>query len=250
MSSCNSTFTKFWNLKTVLIRFGYGTLEVENRLNPQAIVWTTCSKPADNNLQQVWFSQLASTLMRSSNLLQVVPSDLSKLVIHKLAASWWNNLHQVCKCQLAASLIFSTCISIDVFTDLLQVVLSDLSKLDIHRLDASWWNNLHQVCKCQLAASLIFSTCISIDAFIRLAASCSIRLVASWYLQTWCNLFHQLASSLQMSTCSKPDFNRLAASWRRQQACCNLLTTCSRPVKSANCSKSVAFLAVYRTASV
>jgi hypothetical protein len=47
-----------------------------------------------------------------------------------------------------------------------------------------------------------------------------------------------------MSTCSKPDFNRLAASWWRQQACCNLLTTCSRPVKSATCSKSVAFLAV------
>jgi hypothetical protein len=99
-----------------------------------------------------------------------------------------------------------------VFTDLLQVVLSDLSKLDIHKLAASWWNKLHQVCKCQLAASLIFSTCISIDAFVRLAASCSIRLAASW----WC-----------------------------QQACCNLLTTCSRPVKSATCSKSVAFLAVY-----
>jgi hypothetical protein len=33
---------------------------------------------------------------------------------------------------------------------------------------------------------------------------------------------------------------------RRQQACCNLLTTCSRSVKSATCSKSVAFLAVYR----
>jgi hypothetical protein len=47
-----------------------------------------------------------------------------------------------------------------------------------------------------------------------------------------------------MSTCSKSDFNRLAASWWRQQACCNLLTTCGRPVKSATCSKSVAFLAV------
>jgi hypothetical protein len=48
----------------------------------------------------------------------------------------------------------------------------------------------------------------------------------------WCNLFHQLASlSLQMSTCSKPDFSRLDASWwRDQQTCCNLLTTCSRPV--------------------
>jgi hypothetical protein len=39
--------------------------------------------------------------------------------------------------QLAASLIFTTCINIDVFTDLLQVVLSDLSKLDIHKLAAS-----------------------------------------------------------------------------------------------------------------
>jgi hypothetical protein len=128
-------------------------------------------------LQQVWFSQLASTLMRSSNLLQVVPSDLSKLVIHKLAASWWNNLHQVCKCQLAASLIFSTCISIDVFTDLLQVVLSDLSKLDIHRLDASCFINLHQVWKCQLAASLISAGLLQVNDVNKAAAIC-------WHLPT------------------------------------------------------------------
>jgi hypothetical protein len=43
--------------------------------------------------------------MRSSDLLQVVLSDLSKLDIHRLDASCFINLHQVCKCQLAASLI-------------------------------------------------------------------------------------------------------------------------------------------------
>jgi hypothetical protein len=82
-------------------------------------------------LQQVWFSQLASTLMRSSNLLQVVPSDLSKLVIHKLAASWWNNLHQVCKCQLASDLIDQLAASLMNASGLMQV-----EKI---RLDATWY---------------------------------------------------------------------------------------------------------------
>ena len=49
----------------------------------------------------------ATALMRSTGLLQVVLSDLSRLVIHKLVASCYNNLHQVCKYQVAASLIFT-----------------------------------------------------------------------------------------------------------------------------------------------
>ena len=132
-------------------------------------------------------------------------------------------------------------------TDLLQVARTDLSRLVIHKLDASCFNNLQQVSKYQVAASLIFATCISIDAFNRLAASCSIRLVKTCYPQACCKLLQQLAASLQISSCSKADFHRLATTWWSQQTCCNLLTTCSKPVKSTTCNKSVAFLAVYST---
>ena len=52
--------------------------------------------------------------------------------------------------------------------------------------------------------------------------------------QAWCKLFQQLATSLQIS-----------ATWWSQQTCCNLITTCMKPVKSTTCSKSVAFLVVY-----
>ena len=95
---------------------------------------TTCSKSDFINLHQ-----LASTLMRSSNLLQVVPSDLSKLDIHRLDASWWNNLHQVYKWQLAARLISSTCISIDAIIRLATSLFKSdlLMQVDICRLDAS-----------------------------------------------------------------------------------------------------------------
>ena len=159
------------------------------------VVSAICSKSENIKLQQVWFSQTWCNLMRSTDLLQIARTDLSRLVIHKL--------------------------------------------------DASCFNNLQQVSKYQVAASLIFATCISIDAFNRLAASCSIRLVKTCYPQACCKLLQQLAASLQISSCSKADFHRLAATWWSQQTCCNLLTTCSKPVKSATCSKSVAFLAVY-----
>ena len=79
----------------------------------------------------------------------------------------------------------------------------------------------------------------------RLDASCSIRLVKTCYPQACCNLFQQLATSLQISSCNKSDFHELASTWWIQQTCCNLLTTYIKPVKSTTCSKSVAFLAVY-----
>jgi hypothetical protein len=59
-------------------------------------------------LQQVWFSQLASTLMRSSHLLQVVLSDLSKLDIHRLDASCFINLQQAWFQQACCKLMTST----------------------------------------------------------------------------------------------------------------------------------------------
>ena len=57
-------------------------------------------------------------------------------------------------------------------------------------LDASCFNNcnLQQVCKYQVAASLIFAACFSIDAFNGLAASCSIRLVKTYYPHACCKL--------------------------------------------------------------
>ena len=86
------------------------------------------------------------------------------------------------------------------------------------------------------------------------AASCQLAyawcklIIETFYPQAWCKLFQQLAESLQISSCNKSDFHKLAASWWSQQTCWNLLTTCIKLVKftsSTTCSKSVAFLAVY-----
>ena len=76
--------------------------------------------------------------MRSTGLLQVVLSDLSRLVVHKLAASCYNNLQKVCKYQVAASLILQTCCNLMKSTDLLQLVdnLQQVGKI----------HNLQQVC--------------------------------------------------------------------------------------------------------
>ena len=75
--------------------------------------------------------------------------------------------------------------------------------------------------------------------------ACCKLIVKTFYPQAWYKLFQQPAASLQISSCNKSDFHRLTATWLIQQPCRNLLTTCSKPVKSATCSKSVAFLAVY-----
>ena len=68
-------------------------------------------------------------------------------------------------------------------------------------------------------------------------AGCKL-IVKNFYPQAWHKLFQQL----KVSSCNKSDFHRLAATWWSQQTCCNLLTTCSKPLKSTTCSKSVAFL--------
>ena len=41
----------------------------------------------------------------------------------------------------------------------------------------------------------------------------------------------QVGTSLQMTSCNKPDFNRLVATWWNWQVCCNLLTSCNNPIK-------------------
>ena len=80
------------------------------------------------------------------------------------------------------------------------------------------------------------------------AASCQLAwcklIVKTFYPQAWCILFQQLVTNLQILDCNKSDFHRLAATGWIQQTCHNLLTTCSKPVKSTTCSKSEAFLAV------
>jgi hypothetical protein len=59
-------------------------------------------------------------------------------------------------------------------SDLLQVVLSGLLQVDIWRLDATCFINLHQVCKCQLAASLISTGLLQVDDNLQLkSATCS-----------------------------------------------------------------------------
>ena len=72
------------------------------------------------------------------------------------------------------------------------------------------------------------------------------RLVASWWFQqACCNLFQQIVTSLQLTSCNKPDFNRFVATWWNWQAYWNLLWSCDKPVKLTISNKSVAFLAVY-----
>ena len=144
----------------------------QDLLFDKQVVSTICSKSANIKLQQVWFSQTWSNLMRSTDLLQVARTDLSRLVIHKLDASCFNNLQQVNKYQVATSLIFAACISIDAF----------------NRLAASCSIRLVKTCcpqACckllqQLAASLQISSCsksdftdlLQLDEVNRLAATC------------------------------------------------------------------------------
>ena len=72
------------------------------------------------------------------------------------------------------------------------------------------------------------------------------RFVASWlFQQACCNSFQQIVTSLQMTSCNKPNFNRLVAIWWNLQACCKLLTSCNKLVKLATYNKSVTFVAVY-----
>ena len=73
---------------------------------------------------------------------------------------------------------------------------------------------------------------------------CCKLIVKTFYSQTRCNSFQQFVASLQLSSCNKSDFHRLAATWWSLQICCNLLTTCSMPAKFTTFSKSVTFLAV------
>ena len=74
----------------------------------------------------------------------------------------------------------------------------------------------------------------------RLVASC-LQTCCKFITSTRCNLFQQVVTSLQMTSCNKPDLNRLIATWWNCQACCNLLTSWNKLVKLTTCNKSVMF---------
>ena len=60
------------------------------------------------------------------------------------------------------------------------------------------------------------------------------------YPQACCKLFQQVVTSLQMTSCNKPVFNRLVTTWWNWQVWCNLLTSFNKSVKLITCSKSEA----------
>ena len=62
--------------------------------------------------------------------------------------------------------------------------------------------------------------------------TCCKLIVQTCYPQLCCNLFQQVVTSVQMTSCDKPDFNRLVATWWN---CCYLLTSCNKPVTGLWC---------------
>ena len=66
------------------------------------------------------------------------------------------------------------------------------------------------------------------------------RLITSWLSKL----------VIQKSSCNKPDFNILVATWWNWQVYYNLLKSCSKLVKVTTCNMSVAFLVVYSCGSV
>ena len=114
---------------------------------------------------------------------------------------------------------------------------------------------LHSQKRHRLAASCGFyrpaASCQQVAAGLFTSSTCSepveIRLAASWHFQTWCKLMKQVASSLQISTCNKPDRTTCSksderinadASWENQ-ACCKLTFADLMQVVSSTCSKLV-----------
>ena len=97
--------------------------------------------------------------------------------------------------------------------------------------------NLHSQKRASSSKSAITKP---ISGCVRIACS-SLMITSLLQVANETEQVHQLAASLQMSSCSKSDVHRLHAS---QQAWFNLLANCIRPVKSTACIKSAAFLAM------
>jgi hypothetical protein len=132
---------------------------------------TTCIKSANvnlqqawqNNLQQVWWTHQCWCKLRKSGLLQVV--------IFKLDASCFINLHQICGYQVLTSLI---------------------EQLAASLMNACWWWQ----CWCKLRKSgllkVVQAICSKLVDNKSDKTTCSnsvkIRLVATWHFQTYCKL--------------------------------------------------------------
>ena len=135
---------------------------------------------------------------------------------HRLAAScgfYWPA--RSCQQVAAGLLTSSTC----------SLLKSDLLQVDICRLVASWWNNLRQIRRCQFAASLIEQLAASLMNASMLIQVEKIRLAASCYPQACCKLFHQLASSLWITSLIKQLAASLLKSGLLQLGICRLVAS-------------------------
>ena len=96
--------------------------------------------------------------------------------------------------------------------------------------ETTCYNKLISECICMACNSLLQQVCCKLSTTL-LQLHCP-----NLFQQACCKLFQQIVTSLQMTSCNKPDFNRLVATWWNWQACCNLLTRCNKSVKLTTCN--------------
>ena len=89
--------------------------------------------------------------------------------------------------------------------------------------------------------------------------TCCKLIVKIRYPQACCKLFQQVVTSLQTTSCNKPDFNSIVVTWWNWQACCNLLISWNKPVnwqlatgllRFWQCRKSLVYHAISHTSSL
>ena len=153
-------------------------------------------------------------------------------VLTNLLTSSNNLLRRISiQCNLARARNFVIAFFWNVFS---QPYLMKFVLLDNTHFKRKRWHKIERSLSCTEWKSG-FTTSRYQDAFAWLVITSLLqvvnRLVASWlFQQTCCNLFQKVVTSLQMTSCNKPDLNRLVATWWNWQACCNLLTSCNKPV--------------------
>ena len=245
-----------WWFRQVCCRLSTGLLQVD-RQNPlstnltQLIVSPTCRKSANIKLQQVWFPQTWCNFMKATDFMQLHEGNRLDATSWR-QQTWCNFMKATDLMQLhegnrldATSWRQQTWCNFMKATDLMQ--LHEGNKLDV-----TWSKTCKKCASCSKSAAGLLPCCHQDDIRMRShrllrlddnksAASCQHAwfklIIGTLYSQAWCKVFQQLAPSLQISSCNKSDFHRLAATWRSQQICCNLLRNCSKPVKSTTCRK-------------
>ena len=121
------------------------------------------------------------------------------------------------------------------------------------------WFPLHRQKHASCSKSATGLLPYSHQADIRMSSHCLLRLddnksaascqqawckliVKIFYPQAWCKLFRKLAASLQISSCNKSDFHRLAAtSWSQRTCCIYLITNVQQAGKIHNLLQVWAF---------